>query len=108
MSIANAEFDNTFVTIHNQEIDIHYRKKNIRLALDKVAKIYLAKKKSKYASWIPGLRFFLDEEYNLCIKTNDDKVINMEIKASEKQFFIDPIAMVRKLNKNEHHIQNAS
>jgi hypothetical protein len=78
------------------------------MALDKVAKIYLAKKKSRYASWIPGLRFFLDNEYNLCIKTSDNKIINMEIKASEKQFFIDPIAMVRKLNKKEHLIQNAS
>jgi len=108
MITARTEFDNTFVTIHNSELDIHYRKKRFRVALDKVTKMYLKRKKSKLPAWIPGMRFFLDNEYNLCIRTKDNKEISMDVKASERQYFIDPIAMVRKLNQNNTPIKTAS
>lgn len=94
------EFVNSFVTIHNKEIDIHYRKTNFRVAIDKVTKMYLTKKKSKYAAWIPGSRFFLDYQYNLCIKTRDNQEISMDVKASERQYFIAPISFVKNLKKN--------
>lgn len=102
MIIAGVKFENSFVTIHNKEIDIHYRKKKFRVAIDKVTKMYLAKKKSRLSLWIPGMQSIIDRDYNLCIKTTDNKKISMDVKASEKQFFIDPIAMVRKLNKKNH------
>jgi hypothetical protein len=105
MTNANPEFDNSFVTIHNKEIDIHYRKKRIKVGLDKVAKMYLAKKKSKYCTWFPGISNLIDNEYNFCIKTQDDKEISFEVKASEKQYFIDPISFIRKMKKNQQSLE---
>lgn len=85
--------DNPYVTIQNQEIDICYRKRNYRIALDKISKMYLTKKKASH--WYD--RFLTDDDYDLCIKTQDNDDITIKVKAFEKQYFIDPIAVVRKL-----------
>lgn len=99
MAYAVTEFDNSYVTIQNKELDIHYRKKRFKVALDKVAKIYLSKKKSRYCTWFPAIERFIDPEFNLCIQTNDNEQISMEVRASEKQYFIDPIAIVRNMKR---------
>ena len=48
MSARKTTYDNSFVTIKNQELDIHYRQNNLVVDLDSVSKIYLTKKKSRY------------------------------------------------------------
>lgn len=99
MAYAVTEFDNSYVTIQNKELDIHYRKKRFKVALDNVAKIYLSKKKSR--SWIPGISRFLDPEFNLCIQTSDNEKISMDVRASERQYFIGPIAIVRSMKRKK-------
>ena len=95
MSTKIAEFNNSYVTIHNREIDIHYRNKNVKIAIEKVAKIYIAKKKSKFRSRF-GLHLFFNSDYNLCIKTRDGNDIFLGVKASERQSFVNLIAFVRR------------
>ncbi|RZJ36028.1 MAG: hypothetical protein EOO51_03040 [Flavobacterium sp.] len=100
MNAKKTTYDNSFVTIKDQELDIHYRQNNFVVDLHSVSKMYLTKKKSRYEAWIPILRRFMDPEYNLCIRTRDNKEIRMDVKASEKQFFIEPIAVVRGMGKS--------
>lgn len=107
MSARKTTYDNSFVTIKNQELDIHYRQNNLVVDLDSVSKIYLTKKKSRYETWMPILRRFLDTEYNLCIRTRDNKEIRIDVKASEKQFFIEPIAMVRGMGQKGSKFSSA-
>jgi hypothetical protein len=98
MATTNLVQENPYVTIENEEIDIRYRKNNYHLALDKVSKMYLSPKRSYWSS-IPGLSRFMDKSYNLCIRTRDEQEINIDVKAFERQYFIDPIALVRKMKK---------
>lgn len=100
MIAADKVLDNPYVTIQNEEIGICYRKKTYRLALDKISKMYLSKKKPNYWTSLPGMKFFHDDTYDLCIETRDHQDITIGVKAFEKHFFIDPIAVVRRLKKS--------
>ncbi len=89
------EFSNLYVRIKNKELDIHYRKKQYKVHLDKVIKMYLSKNKSHL--WIPGIQRFLPTEFTLCILTSDNEEIRMGVRASEKDYFIKPIAIIRNM-----------
>lgn len=87
---------NSFLTIRNKELDIHYRNQRYKIGLDKVAKFYLLKKKAH--PWIPGIERFLTPKYTLCLQTCNNEKITMVIRASDKQYFINAIYTVRHIN----------
>ncbi len=88
---------NSYVTIRNKQLDIHYRNQHYKIGLDKVAKFYLLKKKAH--SWIPVIGRFLTPKYTLCLQTCDREKITMIIRASDKQYFINAIYTVRNINQ---------
>jgi len=84
---------NSYVTIRNMELDIHYHNQRYKVRLDKIDKFYL---KTKIAfAWIPVIKCFLMPKYTLCLKTCDNEKITMVIRASDKQYFINAIYIVR-------------
>lgn len=84
---------NSYVTIRNKELDIHYRNQRYKVSLEKIDKFYLQSKIGY--SWIPGIKCFLMPKYTLCLRTYDNEKITMVIRASDKQYFINTIYIVR-------------
>ena len=94
--------NNPYVNIQNEELDIHYGGKKIKVALEKVVKMYLTKKKSKYLLGFPGISLFMpDDSYNLHIKTNDNE-IKIRVKNFDRQYFIGAISSFRNLTKRRN------
>lgn len=90
---------NSYVTIRNKELDIHYRHQRYKVSLEKIDKFYLQSK--IVYSWIPVIKCFLMPKYILCLQTCDNEKITMVIRASDKQFFINAISTVRHINQKK-------
>ena len=88
---------NSFVTIRNKELDIHYRNQRYKVSLDKIDKFYLQIKIIN--AWIPVIKCFLMPKYTLFLQTCDNEKITMIIRASDKQYFINAISTVRHINQ---------
>jgi hypothetical protein len=88
---------NSYVTIRNKELDIHYRNQRYRVSLDKIDKFYLQIKIIN--TWIPGIQRFLTPKYTLCLQTCDCEKVTMIIRASDKQYFVNAISTVRHINQ---------
>jgi hypothetical protein len=84
---------NSYVTIRNKELDIHYRNQRYKVSLENIDKFYLQRK--KVCAWIPGISRFFMPKYTLSLQTCDNKKITMIIRASDKQYFINAIYTVR-------------
>jgi|SRR5690606_27576915 len=101
--MTNAVLKNPYVNIDDKQLDITYGDKKVKLALDKVSKMYLTKKKSKYFSGFPGINLFLsDDSYNLNIKTLDSKEIKIRVKNFDRQYFIGAISAFKNLTKGRN------
>lgn len=95
MSIRNAIPENPYFHIHNQKVDIFYRKKACTVPIEKIRKIYLSKR--KFGNWVTITRVALllpDNGYKFHIAT-DEKEIIFPVKSFEKQHFVQLISWIR-------------
>ncbi len=100
---SDAVLNNPYVNIQNEEIAIQYGDKKIKVALEKVVKMYLTKKKSKYLLGFPVIRLLMpSDNYNLTIKTRDSKEIKIRVKNLDRPHFIGAISLFRNLTKRRN------
>ena len=95
------EFDNSYVRIKNKKLYIQYRRKQYKIALNKIIKINLSKNTSRL--WFPLIPRFLCPGYKLFIQTSDNEQIAIKVRSWEKKYFIRAISIVRNIKSKIHH-----
>ncbi|HEX8269373.1 MAG TPA: hypothetical protein VF581_05735 [Flavobacterium sp.] len=107
MATVTLPFKNPHVTLKNEVIDINYRSKKYKIALDNVSKIYLSRRRSNYLSAMFGnLLLMSNAQFKLYIHTKDNNSVSIEVLDHEKQYFVNLISRVRNMVKNNLNGQN--
>lgn len=88
--------DNPYVSLQNEVVAIHCNRKEFKLPVGTIRKIYLSKWKSeRWTSLISQMFTAPGNLYTLHIQTQDNTEIDLKITSLERYYFIRLIYLIR-------------
>lgn len=95
------QIENPYVKFSENVVEINYRRKKVKFAVNSISKIYLSKRKADYlSSLLENLHVTRSANFKLYIQSLNNSTIVLDIAADDKYYFVRLVSRLRnEINK---------